>query len=381
MEKHRIQQYPVRKGGDCMITAAIPGGNIQLFGISGNRIELDVELRDTTTDWFYWSFKAEFPRPGRYEFYFVKPNRIGPRGPAYSLDGGRSWRWLGENTDGRSFVFDYDGSAPEVLFCMGMAYLERDFDAFRREFSGNALLQVETLCRSRQGRAVEIATIREGAPEFTLLLTSRHHAGEMMATYVLEGMLRYALIHEEFRRSIGITAVPFVDKDGVENGDQGKNRAPHDHARDYEGESIYPEVAAIRELFLQLRPAAVMDLHCPWLRGGCNEWIYVVGSEKPERELQMTRFGRILETETPPCCPYHERDNVRFGTLWNTAENYTGGWTIRHFAENYPFVKGAFSMEIPFANAREVTLDRAAALELGAAFCRAMARYLKEEAK
>ena len=135
MEKHRIQQYPVRKGGDCMITAAIPGGNIQLFGISGNRIELDVELRDTTTDWFYWSFKAEFPRPGRYEFYFVKPNRIGPRGPAYSLDNGRSWRWLGENTDGRSFVFDYDGSVPEVLFCMGMAYLERDFEAFR-SFSG-----------------------------------------------------------------------------------------------------------------------------------------------------------------------------------------------------------------------------------------------------
>ena len=44
-----------------MITNQIPGGNIEVVSVNGRDIELDVELRDTAGDWFYWSFKAVFP--------------------------------------------------------------------------------------------------------------------------------------------------------------------------------------------------------------------------------------------------------------------------------------------------------------------------------
>ena len=37
-----------------------------------------------------------------------------------------------------------------------------------------------------------------------------------------------------------VYVIPFVDIDGVENGDQGK-QAPHDHNRDYINSPIYPE--------------------------------------------------------------------------------------------------------------------------------------------
>ena len=40
--------------------------------------------------------------------------------------------------------------------------------------------------------------------------------------------------------------VPFTDYDGAQAGDQGKNRAPHDHNRDYV-EFLYPETKAITE--------------------------------------------------------------------------------------------------------------------------------------
>ena len=79
--------------------------------------------------------------------------------------------------------------------------------------------------------------------------------------------------------------VPFVDKDGVEDGDQGKNRRPHDHNRDYGGRadgdhSIYASTRALRERIPawsggKLRVA--LDLHCPWIRGEHNEVIYFVG--------------------------------------------------------------------------------------------------------
>ena len=41
-----------------------------------------------------------------------------------------------------------------------------------------------------------------------------------------------------------------MDKDGVEDGDQGKNRRPGDHNRDWDGESIYNSTEAVREFLL-----------------------------------------------------------------------------------------------------------------------------------
>lgn len=215
-----------------MITNRIPGGNIEVVSVNGRNVELDVELRDTAGDWFYWCFQAVFPEAGNWHFRFVRDNKVGTHGPAVSLDGGKSWRWLYPEYRENSREFDYacPAAGQTVLFCMGMQYLERDFRAFLREFEENPALHAGTLCRSRKGREVELVTIREGEPEHAVLLTSRHHAGEMMATHALEGILRFALADTEsgrgFRRHVALHAVPFADKDGVEDGDQGKNRMP-----------------------------------------------------------------------------------------------------------------------------------------------------------
>ena len=97
-------------------------------------------------------------------------------------------------------------------------------------------------------------------------------------------------LQKSLRENIEIRAVPFTDKDGVVDGDQGKNRRPHDHCRDYNDDkpSIHPEVAAIRAMLQDWSkeagdPSVVMDIHCPWLRGSwlekdnSNEYIYTVG--------------------------------------------------------------------------------------------------------
>ena len=110
-----------------------------------------------------------------------------------------------------------------------------------------------------------------------------------MASYLLEGFLRAAMSDTEagrtFRARYRLYCVPIVDKDGVQSGDQGKNRNPHDHNRDYEGESIYASVAANKEFVPEWsngKLRIVLDLHCPYVRGGggkrgSNEQIYFVG--------------------------------------------------------------------------------------------------------
>ena len=54
------------------------------------------------------------------------------------------------------------------------------------------------------------------------------------------------------------------------------------------------------------------------------------------------------------------------------------GKTIKHYAAGLPFVRNAQTIEIPFANFGEVTVDRNAMLAYGASIARAVYRYLTE---
>jgi murein tripeptide amidase MpaA len=113
------------------------------------------------------------------------------------------------------------------------------------------------LCRTRKGRSVERlhAGKINGEPKYRVLLTARHHACEMIASYALEGFLESILSNTElghwFQNNVEVLAVPFMDKDGVEDGDQGKHRRPHDHNQDYISDSIYPSVRAMKQFVPQ----------------------------------------------------------------------------------------------------------------------------------
>ena len=112
-----------------------------------------------------------------------------------------------------------------------------------------------------------------------------------MASLALEGFLAEVLVHSatgaRFGASAEVPAIPFVDKDGVEQGDQGKNRTPHDHHRDYRGDRIYPSVAAIRRSVPGWSDGLMkfpLDYHCPARKGERHEHIHFVEPEHhPDR--------------------------------------------------------------------------------------------------
>ena len=52
------------------IDCDIPGGNIIVLSSNENGAVLKKDLRDTSTDWFYWCFRAAFDKAGEYEFRF-----------------------------------------------------------------------------------------------------------------------------------------------------------------------------------------------------------------------------------------------------------------------------------------------------------------------
>ena len=375
------------------ISADLPAGNIIVKNIDGKDITLDNDDRDTAYEWFYWKFKAVFPEAGVYRFRFARANKVGTCGPCVSRDRGATWEWLHpENTAHPHQEFTYNCEQPgEVWFCQAWPYLQTDWEKFAAEFKDNPHFSPSVLCHSLKKRAVEKAVVQEGTPARTVLLTARHHAQESMAGHALEGFLRAVLADDafgkEFRQAMRVIAVPFVDKDGVEDGDQGKGRKPRDHGRGYLGDtpSIFPENAAICEIVDTEKPFFVLDMHCPWLRGGgTNEKPYLVQGDNPLCNLEIDRFSALLEQEAPAEAPYRASNNIPYGTSWNTSANgkpkapgMATGKGLKRYCHPKPFVNFAETVEIPFANFGDKVVTRKEALAFGAALARAVLRYQK----
>jgi hypothetical protein len=205
-----------------------------------------------------------------------------------------------------------------------------------------------------------------------------------MASYAAEGLLdAMRSAGPAFRDTLSryeVLWIPFVDRDGVEDGEQGKFRVPHDHNRDYGtpgNAHLFPETAAIERLIEERRADAVLDLHCPWLRGGTtNEHPYLVGCDLERASGPMEEFGALLERHCPPEAPYRAEDNLPFGKEWNTGANYADGMTIKRWAATRPFVRFAQTIEIPFANFREKTQTPETIRAFGAGIAAALCEWL-----
>lgn len=370
------------------IDCNFPGGNITLDRIEGEHVFVHQDLRDTTTDWFYWYFRLNGAAGRRVRVTFTGSDVIGVRGPAFSLDGGACWQWLGaEVVDGQSFDYAVPAGAEEVRFSFGMPYLETNLKAFLQQHAGSPHLAVGELCRTKKGRSAELIRLGclDGACQQRVLLTCRHHCCEMMASYALEGIMASIMADDTlgdwFRQSIEVLVVPFVDKDGVEDGDQGKNRAPRDHNRDYSGESVHPTTLAIRELvpaWSEGRLRFALDLHCPAIRGQYNEDIYFPGGSDAHMWEQVLHFSSILENTPAGPLVFSAAHNLPYGMAWNISTNNSQGLTFGGWAAALDGIRMGGTLELPYANASEREVTQHSARTFGRNLAEAMRTYLEE---
>jgi hypothetical protein len=377
-----------------VIDADYPGGNIIVERINGDVVDLRQDLGDTSGWWFYWSFRVNGAAGRKLTFRFTNKNVIGTRGPAVSVDAGQTWSWLGTSSvKGASFAYSFPAkskNAKPVRFAFAIPYQEANLKTFLAGHEKSKHLTVAQLCKTRKGRTVErIALGRlDGKAPYRILLTCRHHSCESTASYVLEGALAAMLGDTEsgrwFRQNVEVMAIPFVDKDGVEDGDQGKNRKPRDHNRDYIGKSVHASTKALRQLvprWSNRRLKIAVDLHCPWIRGGRNEAIFLVGSKNKAIWEAQCKFAKLLESICGSALPYKASDNLPFGKSWNTGGNYKAGKSSARWAAELKGIALATTIEVPYANAGKATITPKLARAFGAALTEAMYKYLKAPRK
>ena len=224
------------------------------------------------------------------------------------------------------------------------------------------------LCKSRKGRSVPCLYIGNG--EKSIIFTSRHHACESTGNYVLEGVITERANNPI--KNTRILIVPFVDYDGVIDGDQGKSRVPHDHNRDYIDDPIYPEVRSIRNHMSEYGCNFGFDLHSPYHKGGVNDKIFVVRNHK-EKDMSFDAFSSIFESEiSEKSMKYSKKDDYPPCTNWNQPSSSFGYTTNIHSECNL-----AFTLESTYFGEENNKVSEKKLVELGKSFLRAVKKYVE----
>ena len=342
------------------------GGNITVTEQKNNVFYLENQLRDTKEDWFYWAFCVENAGGETLTFNFQN-NRIGHFGPAVSRDL-ENWFWL-ESCDGDSFTYSFKPDENKVYFAHDMLYHPERFYRFAKENG----LEIKKLCKTKKNRTVPFVEFGQGNK--TLILTARHHACESTGSYVLEGVLTELLKNPI--PDTKVFCVPFVDFDGVLDGDQGKGRTPHDHNRDYPKDgtdSIYNECKAIRDYADKNGCTYAFDFHSPWHKDGQNDRLFIV-QNSIEKLPVLNRFGEILEEKiTETAMKYYHKNDFPPNTDWNrTSPNFGQYMSAR--LENII----SFSFETAYFGDENNKISQVKMKETGICFAKALKEYDKNE--
>lgn len=355
---------PILRGRDfsMQITGNFPGGNIQVLRVDGDTVYLSNESRDTEGSYFYWAFRVEGAQGRTLHFSFGDRVYVSYWGAAVSTDR-RTWRWSeGADHDGTGFTYRFSESEDLVYFAHDMNYpLERFLD-----FATEACLPLSTLVTSEGGR--DVPMVRLGTEGPTLLLTSRHHCCESTGTYLLEGFLR------EFTRNppkgFRVLAIPFIDIDGAVNGDQGKNRRPHDHNRDYIEHPVWRSTAALMKMAPGEDIQYHLDLHAPAHRGFEHDYVYLLRT--PENDnLLREQFSQLLEEET-----LTHRESFPFCHAFAFDRYVANPGSCVYFFSHQPGMKLSATIESTYAGNyyRKVSMDNLVAL--GQCAARAMRKTM-----
>ena len=340
-------------------------GNVRFIKQVDDEIFLTNEMRGTKrVSAYYWAFCVEGAAGKTLNFRFDR-EWVGPYGAAVSHDL-INWHWSESSLDGGSFSYTFAPDEERVYFAHDLLYTPSRLNTFMSEMS----ITPYTVCKTLRGR--EVPAFRIGNGKKNIILSSRHHACESPGSWVLEGMIREYI--EDPIEDTSVFVLPMADFDGVIEGEQGKDRDPHDHNRDYIEGNIYPEVSAIIDYASDKDISYAIDFHAPSHRIGRSNRVYVV-RKFPEFEEKFDNFGRILESRCGgDAMTYDMKYDVHPNVGWNKDTTPT----FSTYFNSRPDCKLALTLEVTHYGTDDNKVSAERLINTGRAFCRALDSYSKK---
>ena len=310
---------PVDPMDDVTIDFDFAGGGVKFISKQDGVVTLTPDLSDFggSYPWFYWNIKVKSETARTITFQFQWGSSIGDGGVLYSTDNDQTWHYLQNNSHDR-FQFTFE-AGQTVHFSCALPYQLADLNNWLDELqqnnnglvSVNRNFSVTDKVLKTTGKTEPIPMITLGNPDAPkyLIFTGRMHACETIASFTLEGVVNdFASLpaDDPFWDEYCIYVVPMMDIAGVENGDQGKDRLPHDHNRDWEdGKELYKVTLALKEFARAKeadgkRLAMFIDYHCPYLFNWAGNYISYGEWNEPEVELFADILEKTVKADTRP---------------------------------------------------------------------------------
>ncbi len=239
-------------------------------------------------------------------------------------------------TDGRSQVVFEQAEPCERLgaaFCF--PYGPDDLQATLHELPGAWDDSVIGLSREgREFRRLRQANVSGDGKRPGVYFMARQHAGETPGSWLMDGVMRFLAGDSDearrWREEFDCWLAPFVDLDGVVDGDYGKDALPWDFNRAWELLPMRPEVHALQQDLQRFagatEPRVVIDLHAPvhWTPGLFHHM------PRDQRPLEQTKvalsFARFTREQFPELDPDSIARPTRYASRWN-ALSMLGSWT------------------------------------------------------
>lgn len=381
------------------ISTDFPGGNLVMDSVQENVIHVKPDVRDSSGECAprHWAFRVRNAEGQTLRFQFPKKDNFGflsTRGPAVSKDNGKTWIWQykeGEKINSEdSFEYQFGPKENSILFSWMPLYTGDEVKNLVDTLTAQGKpIRLDTLCHSDKGRKVDLIRFgNETNPDgFGIMILARNHANEIWASFVVQGLIKEVFSGSsegnDLLKNASFFVVPFVDKDGFEDGDPGKARRPHDHNRDYD-KGKYASVRAIKEKgseWAKDKKILGFDIHSCSLeiRGlrldhpekWAHNHLFLIQS--PKNLKNEKRFAQILENE-------HVQKDHGF-ILYDPSRDGLGDGNpgkASSWMGSLPNAFLAVTMEVPFArpDGRPVTSDTAD--QLGRNIAKALAVFIKE---
>lgn len=360
-------------------------------GMSGNGHLLDMKLVENEWQVRFLSESRANPQPLWFNFqltglggravrfvwdcadsYLGAPAQLDRDRPALRVDEA-DWARVAEvealdTPDGRrQLVFRTPGPCDTVQAAFCYPYGPDDLKATLDEL-GDAW-QTTVIGLTGEGRELtrlrlsgDVEGIRPG-----LYLTARQHCGETPGGLALDGLLRFLAGDTpqavRFREEFDCWIVPFVDMDGVINGDYGKDSLPWDFNRAWEALAMRPEVHAIQRdmqrFAARANPRLALDLHGPG-HSTPDVFTHMPRDGRPfEQIVSVQRLVDCMQDQFPELAPGSMAKPTRYSSRWNEMA------MISSWVWDYLDHTTCCNIEISYQSLAEKVLDREGYADIG----------------
>lgn len=292
------------------ITSDFECGNIIVEQVTDTEASLSIR-KDTNARYYQWFYFKVTGDVGIKRTFTV----VNADGASYtsawngydvlqSYDG-QSWQRLPTQYDGQHLIFTHQADQEESSYAFFVPYFEHQREQLIKECDASSLATTKTIGQSLDGKPIQMITIGDTeADHKKVWIVTRQHAGEPMAEYATDGLVRYLLDEnnataQSLLESTVFYIVPNMNPDGSFAGNLRANAAGVDLNRAWDKPSDQcPEIVAVRDAIATTGVDYFFDVH------GDEErpFIWLIGPRVeilPEIAATQTQYEDILATLSP----------------------------------------------------------------------------------